>query len=412
MRAGPNGLIPTIQTNTPNQPPLMNTSLASALGAALFLTVSTGARVRAADPAPAAGCAPAPAPASPAARVQLALLLDTSGSMEGLIHQARSRLWSIVNEFNTSRRDGKTPEVEVALYEYGNDSLNPENHWVRCVTPLTRDLDEVSRQLFALRTNGGSEFCGAVIRHAARNLTWDRSPGVYRAIFIAGNEPFTQGPVDALETCKAVSAEGVFVNTIHCGAPEEGVNTGWKAGALLADGKFLTINQDAVAAHVECPQDKEIVRLGIELNRTYIRYGARGEEKLANQAVQDRNAASAAPAAPVARALAKSSANYHNSGWDLVDAVKTGGVKLAEVKREQLARDLQSLTPEQLREHVEKQAADRAALQARIQTLNTAREKFLAGQTAPAEGAETLDTAVIRAIHEQAGRVKFEWAKP
>ncbi|RYD27787.1 MAG: VWA domain-containing protein, partial [Verrucomicrobiaceae bacterium] len=77
-------------------------------------------------------------PDKPAPRVQLAILLDTSGSMEGLINQARTQLWKIVNEFNTARRGGLTPELEVALYEYGNDSLNKENQWVRQICPLTR----------------------------------------------------------------------------------------------------------------------------------------------------------------------------------------------------------------------------------------------------------------------------------
>jgi hypothetical protein len=38
------------------------------------------------------------APARAASRVQIALLLDTSNSMDGLIDQARSQLWRVVNE--------------------------------------------------------------------------------------------------------------------------------------------------------------------------------------------------------------------------------------------------------------------------------------------------------------------------
>ncbi|MEZ5022383.1 MAG: hypothetical protein R2728_03810 [Chitinophagales bacterium] len=32
-------------------------------------------------------------------KIQIALLLDTSNSMDGLIEQAKGKLWSIVNEF-------------------------------------------------------------------------------------------------------------------------------------------------------------------------------------------------------------------------------------------------------------------------------------------------------------------------
>ena len=43
--------------------------------------------------------APAPRPA-----VQIALLLDTSNSMDGLIAQAKTQLWSVVHEFVRAKK--------------------------------------------------------------------------------------------------------------------------------------------------------------------------------------------------------------------------------------------------------------------------------------------------------------------
>src|SRR5437870_686414 len=37
--------------------------------------------------------------------VQIAILLDTSGSMDGLIEQAKSQLWKICNEFIKARQN-------------------------------------------------------------------------------------------------------------------------------------------------------------------------------------------------------------------------------------------------------------------------------------------------------------------
>ncbi len=93
-------------------------------------------------------------------RVQMAILLDTSGSMSGLIDQARTELWAIVNEFITAKRDGKAPQLEVALYEYGKSSLPADEGYLRMIVPFTMDLDKISEELFALKTNGGSEYCG------------------------------------------------------------------------------------------------------------------------------------------------------------------------------------------------------------------------------------------------------------
>src|SRR3954453_3739269 len=87
--------------------------------------------------------------------IQLALLLDTSNSMDGLIDQARSQLWTVVNHLAKCKKDGQSPRLEVALSEYGNDNLSQKSGWVRQVLPFTEALDSVSEKLFALRTNGG-----------------------------------------------------------------------------------------------------------------------------------------------------------------------------------------------------------------------------------------------------------------
>src|SRR5438128_1734728 len=95
--------------------------------------------------------------------VQLALLLDTSNSMDGLIEQTKGQLWKIVNQFINARQGGKRPQVQVALYEYGKSTLSAGVGFIRQIQPLTTDLDKISEELFALKTNGGEEYCGWVI---------------------------------------------------------------------------------------------------------------------------------------------------------------------------------------------------------------------------------------------------------
>src|SRR5690606_39380614 len=102
--------------------------------------------------------------------IPVAILLDTSNSMDGLMNQAKSRLWNIVNTLTTLRYEGQVPNIEIALYEYGNSGLSVESDYIRQVTPLTKDLDLISEQLFGLRTNGGYEYCGAVIRSEERRV--------------------------------------------------------------------------------------------------------------------------------------------------------------------------------------------------------------------------------------------------
>lgn len=336
----------------------------------------------------------------PAPKVQIAILLDNSGSMSGLINQARTQLWKVVNEFIAAKRDGMTPEVEVALYKYG---ASPER-----ITVLTRDLDLVSRELFALQINGGTEYCGAVIKDATENLSWSNEAGVYKVIFIAGNEPFTQGPVEPAAACKLAASKGIIVNTIHCGSDAEGISGGWKNGALLADGSYMVIDQNSAVAHIAAPQDTEIVKLSEQLNKTYVRYGKQADFGAENQAAQDRNAAAAAPAASVQRALTKSAANvYDNSGWDLVDAIDKKKVKLEEVKKEDLPADLAKLSPEELKTHVEKQTAERKTIQEKIQTLNKEREAYVSAEQKKNGEVNSLDVAMVKAIRMQAQKQQF-----
>ncbi|HEY3446584.1 MAG TPA: vWA domain-containing protein [Myxococcales bacterium] len=341
--------------------------------------------------------------------VQIALLLDTSSSMDGLIAQAKTQLWKVVNEFARARYNGKAPRVEVALYEYGNQGLSAQTGWIRQVAPLTTDLDRISEQLFALRTNGGDEYCGQVVQVATRELRWSDAKGALKMIFIAGNEPFTQGPVAPDGASKAAIAKGIVVNTIFCGGEQEGIQTGWKQGALLADGRYSFIDSNQVVAAVNAPQDAEIAKLGAELNATYIAYGGEGKKKAERQQAQDVNAASAGQGAGVQRAMAKASANYKNDDWDLVDASKSGKVALGAVSAEALPEEMRGMNEDQRKEHVAKMSGKRDELRTKIQKLETERRGYVAAEESKRakSGTATLDNAMLETVHAQAAKADY-----
>jgi hypothetical protein len=341
--------------------------------------------------------------------VQLAILLDTSGSMDGLIAQAKTQLWQIVNGFIAAKQDGKVPRVQVALYEYGNDGLSAEKGFVRQISPLTDDLDKISEALFALKTNGGSEFCGWVIRDAVRDLAWDASPKVYKAVFIAGNEPFTQGSVPYTEACKTAVERGIIVNTIHCGDQQAGLAGKWLDGAKLADGKFMTIDTNAQIAHIDAPQDKAIAELNVKLNNTYIAYGQAGAAGKARQEQQDANAAAAPAAAAVtaARAKTKASANYSNSSWDVLDAVKEKKLDVAKAKDSELPEELRKIAPGQRAQYVVMKQKERDELHGQLRKLTEEREKFVAAKQKEQGKDQRLDQAVTGIVREQAAKKAF-----
>ena len=348
--------------------------------------------------------APAPAQAKPRPQprpvIQLAILLDTSNSMDGLIDQARTQLWRVVNEFGKARKNGVMPELQVALYEYGNTRLRSEDGYIRRVLPFTTDLDRVSEELFALQTSGGDEYCGQVIDEAVRRLDWSASANDLRVIFIAGNEPFTQGPVDFKTSCASATKRGIIVNTIFCGDRAEGLDTHWASGAKLAEGRYIAIDQNAEVAHIAAPQDGQIAALGMQLNTTYIAYGAKGSEGQRRQSAQDYNL-SGKTGANLERQMAKASANYTNSSWDLIDAKKSGKVDIEKVKTKDLPPDMQRMTVAQRKAHIAGMEKKRLDLQKTIARLHEERTKHIARlkrTTPPAKN--TLDEAIITAVRE------------
>ena len=316
--------------------------------------------------------------------------------------QARGELWSIVNEFIAARKNGLAPEVQVALFEYGKSSLSQESGYIRSIVPLTTDLDKISEELFALHTHGGNEYCGWVIQEAVNTLPWSDDPTDLKVIFIAGNEPFTQGPVNFKTSCQAAIKKAILVNTIHCGTEADGLKGSWKQGALLADGRYLNINHNQQIVHIPAPQDDQISQLSEQLNGTYVAFGRQGASRRNAQAAQDSNARNLSVASSLQRAVAKSSANYVNAHWDLVDAVKRNGLDLKSVKKEELPEVMQTMTPRQRTAYIDQKTKDRARIQLQIQQLNDQRKQHVAQVRKTQSPQNTLGSAATQAIRKQA----------
>jgi hypothetical protein len=346
----------------------------------------------------------------------VALLLDTSNSMDGLINQAKSQLWTIVQQFAVAKKNGQTPVLRVALFEYGNTRLPAAEGFIRQVVPLTDDLDKLSEALFALSTNGGDEYCGQVIDEAITRLDWSKETGGYKAIFIAGNEPFTQGPLDYRSACKRAIEKGIVVNTIHCGNSAAGLDGKWQDGAKLAEGESFNIDQDRAVVQIHCPQDEIIIKLNAELNTTYLWYGAAEERQRyrENQVAQDTNAQAAGEGVAAGRAAIKAGSGYSNNRRDLVDTIKQDAKILSKLNKDQLPEDLKELSPEKREARVMEVAAKRAEIQRQITALAADRDAYLAKKRAesaetPAEA--TLGDAVVSTVRKQLEKSGFEAAK-
>ena len=342
--------------------------------------------------------------------IMIALLLDTSNSMDGLIDQAKSQLWKIVNEVAAAKSgDGKQPNIKIALYEYGNDGLSSFEGHIRQVSALTEDLDVISEKLFSLTTNGGNEFCGQVIKTSLDQLAWSASKADLKMIFIAGNEPFTQGSVWYELACGAAKAKGVVVNTIYCGDFNDDITLSWKRGADLTGGAFMSIDQNSKTAYVPTPYDDQIAALNDKLNATYVYYGASGESRKEQQILQDKNAASYGLANVAERSFCKSSHAYKNSGWDLVDAAKDNEKVITETRSDDLPDEMRTMSIEQRKVYIRQKSEQRTKIQAEIQSLNKKRQEYISKNTPQSSKDKMLDASMMKAIKEQGRAKNLKW---
>jgi len=332
--------------------------------------------------------------------IELAICLDASGSMDGLIDAAKQKLWAIVNDLALA---DPTPELRVALLTYGNDNHKVENGWVEVQAPFTRDLDMVSQRLFAITTNGGTEYVGRVLKQAGQ-LQWSPSANSLQLIVVAGNESADQdAEVRFDDVCQDLIGRGIMVNAIYCGGPEDSDASGWREVATLADGKFATIDHNHGTVVVATPFDDQLGQLSAELNKTYIPFGAKGEAGAANQEAQDLNAANMNPATSASRAKSKSSALYQ-CAWDLVDACKSGDVKIADVEDKDLPEPMRGLTGDERIAYVNEMATRRSDIQKTIEALGRKRDAFVQEEMKrkALDDSKALDNVLRNAIHQQA----------
>lgn len=337
--------------------------------------------------------------------IQLAILLDTSNSMDGLIDQAKSQLWNIVNEVADARKNGDDVNIEIGLYEYGNDRISAYENHLKLVVPFTTDMDLISESLFALTTNGGQEFCGAVIHKSIDELEWNSNAGL-KAIYIAGNESFRQGPYAYEKSCKEAMERKIAINSIFCGDQENGVNLSWNIAPSLTNGSYSSINHNTKTVHIETPFDFRIMELNTELNKTYISFTQKGEAKRLNQLRQDSNASSYGQSNASKRAIYKSKSNYNNSSWDLVDAHESG--KDVFKNKKELPKAYQNLSDALLEKEIERLSRKRIHIKQEISCLAKQRERFIENLKAEKEVSNPLEESILSPLRKQLKQNGFE----
>jgi uncharacterized protein YegL len=344
--------------------------------------------------------------------LELVFVLDTTGSMGGLIDGAKQRIWGIVNEVQQSPA---RPNVRVGLVAYRDKG----DSYVTQVLPLTNDLDKVYTTLMEYRADGGGDGPEDVRRALAdgvRKAGWSKPDrNLAQIVFLVGDAPphddYVQEPDTLTTTAEAVTS-GMVVNTIQCGADPQ-TQAVWQKIARRGEGQYFRIAQDGGVQFIATPYDARLSELGNRLGATYVAYGGgagpEGERfREAAKAGQTRTETTVAAAAPItaqAERAVNKALNRDAYVGDLLQSIENGTVKLEEVKAEDMPADIQKLSAAERKKEVERRLDERRKIREEIVTLKKQRDEYVAAERRKQAGGQTgFDAAVASALKEQLAR--------
>ena len=339
-------------------------------------------------------------------RVEVAFVLDSTGSMGGLIEGAKQKIWSIANAI-ISRRPA--PEVRVGLVSYRDRG----DEYVTRLFDLTADIDAVFGSLQSFQADGGGddeESVNQALREAVQRMSWSRGPDVLKVVFLVGDYPphmDYHGELRYPDICREAVGRDLIINTVQCGDVPETTQV-WREIARLAEGSYVALEQSGNMQAAATPYDEEMARLAAEVSRTVVPWGARKRQEEAE------SKARAAASAPAAVAADRAAFNLATGGkaiqgaGDLVEDLAAGEVDLGKVKKEELPAMMQGMNLEEQKAYLARQRAAREKLNRRLAELSFRRAAYLeqeqkrlasTGDSFDLEVAEIVGAQLERKLH-------------
>jgi len=335
-------------------------------------------------------------------RVEVAFVLDSTGSMGGLIEGAKLKIWAIANSIIARK---PTPEVRIGLLSYRDRG----DEYVTKRFDLTDDIDTVFRNLQSFTANGGGddrESVNQALDEAVTRMSWTRDRGVLKIIFLVGDYPphMDYNEVRYPEICRHAAKSDIIINTVQCG--EEGSTTPvWQEIARLSEGAYIALEQSGGMVAIATPYDEAIAKASGALNATVVVYGEREKQE------ESRMKMAKAAEAPAAVAADRASYNLASGGraiqgtGDLVEDSRSGIVDLEKVAKDDLPPEMQKMTPQERVAYLAKQRVKRNALNVELEELARKRAGYIEKEQkrlAAAGKGDSFDAKVGEIIAAQA----------
>jgi len=347
-------------------------------------------------------------PANQNALVEVVFVLDTTGSMGGLIQAAKEKIWSIAS---TMAAADPAPQIRMGLVAYRDRG----DAYVTRVVDLSADLDSMYATLMDFQAQGGGdgpESVNQALNEAVEKISWSQDPNAYKVVFLVGDAPphmDYQDDVKYPETAAVAKQKGIVINTVQCGNMGSTTRQ-WQRIAQLGQGGYFQVEQGGSAVAVATPFDEELATLSAELDKTRLYYGtkeekARQKKKLDAAEKLHKDASVESRARRAAFNTSKSGEANFLGESELVDDVASGRVELDAIEPAALPAPMQAMAPEKQQALITETAQRRDELKRQIKELSDQRADFIKEKVEESGGAEeSLDHKVFSAVREQAGK--------
>jgi len=326
-------------------------------------------------------------------RVDVVFVLDTTGSMSGLIEGAKRKIWSIANQI---LRGQPRPDVRIGLIGYRDHG----DDYVTRSFPLTGEIDDVYSNLQQFAANGGGdtpEHVNRALKEAIKDMQWRQGQNVLRQIFLVGDAPPHEGRdgLHSSQLARTALRRGIVINSVRCGAATETARV-WQRIAALAGGKYASIRQDGAMIAIATPYDRELARLNAELSATLLPTGGRRAKAAVARRAASNRAMGMAAQAESATFRARSG---RIDGQDLLGQLKQGK-KLSDFGDDELPAAVRARPKAARKVYLAGVARKRASVQGKILELSKKRDAFVKARSAR-KGTTSFDDTITSALKAQ-----------
>ena len=335
-------------------------------------------------------------------KIEVAFVLDTTGSMGDLIAGAKRKIWSIANTIVDINPDA---DIRMGLVGYRDF----QDDYVVKTVQMTSDIQGMYDQLNKFRAAGGGDTREAVneaLNAALEQIQWSQDKDTKRIIYLVGDAPphmDYNGPKYP-ELVERANGRDIIINAVQAGNSRQ-TRRVWKHIAGLGQGDYISIPQDGgKVVIIETPFDDDIIILQRKIDQTVLPYGLKEQRSRIKAILQNK---AEAPGSVVVDSSKYYSSRSSKEGivsgrGDLIADVANKRLKLDNLSKEVLPEQLKDKTTTEIEEYVNVRLDVRRQLQKQMAALIKKRDNHVrrVQETSSLAAAPSFDREVEKSLRK------------